>query len=81
MNYILTFGSVHRVLKAEEILNDAGVGFRLLPAPKALEKSCDLVIFVDEDELSASKAALEAAGLLPRTIYRKDGQEYVAVGS
>ncbi|MBI5886904.1 MAG: DUF3343 domain-containing protein, partial [Deltaproteobacteria bacterium] len=66
MNYILTFGSVHRVLQAEAFLNDAGVVFRLIPAPKALAKLCDLVISVDEAGLAAASAALSAAGFLPR---------------
>ncbi|MBI5886946.1 MAG: DUF3343 domain-containing protein, partial [Deltaproteobacteria bacterium] len=48
------------------IINDAGVVFRLIPAPKALAKLCDLVISVDEAGLAAASAALSAAGFLPR---------------
>lgn len=79
MNYILTFGSVHRVLKAEGILNNADVLFRLIPAPKALEKICDLVILVDEAGLVTANAALTAAEFLPRAVYMAQGDEYVKV--
>lgn len=79
MNYILTFGSVHRVLQAEAVLNDAGVVFRLIPVPKALAKLCDLVISVDEAGLATARAALSAAGFLPRMVYRQEGEEYVAL--
>lgn len=79
MNYILTFGSVHRVLKAEEILNDADVLFRLIPAPKALEKLCDIVILVDEGNLAAADAALKTAEFLPKAIYKAQGDDYVLV--
>lgn len=79
MNYILTFGSVHRVLKAEGILNDANLPFRLIPAPKALEKLCDLVIMVDEGGLAAANAALKTAEFLPKAVYKAQGDDYVKV--
>ncbi|MBI5562345.1 MAG: DUF3343 domain-containing protein [Deltaproteobacteria bacterium] len=79
MEFILTFGSVHRVLKAEGILKEAGVAFRLMPTPKALEKVCDLVILTGEGELFAAKDALFDAGLPPRNIYRREGDDCVKV--
>lgn len=79
MEYILGFGSPHRALKAEEILKRAGVAFRLLPVPKALDASCGLVISVSEDVLEEARGALESAGLRPRNTYRKAGDDYVKV--
>jgi len=77
MEYLMTFGSAHRALKAEEMLKEAGVRFRLLPAPKALEPFCDLVIRVDEMALPGATELLEKQGVKPRSIYRKEGEEYV----
>jgi len=79
MDYILTFGSVHRVLKAEGILNDADISFRLIPAPKALEKICDLVILVDDAGLAAANLALAAADFLPKAVYAGHENEYIKV--
>lgn len=77
MDYLMTFGSAHRALKAEEILKQAALPFRLLPAPKALEPFCDLVIRVDGETLPEAAGVLEKQGVKPRSIYRKEGDEYV----
>lgn len=77
MEFIFAFGSAHKALKAESVLKEASVPFRLLPAPKALAEYCDLVISVKETELEPAKYALASAGLKLKTIYRKEGEEYV----
>lgn len=79
MEYILGFGTPHRALKAEQILKEACLSFRLLPVPKALDASCGLVIRVAGGELDAAKSALENSGVRPRSIYRKEGEDYVKV--
>lgn len=75
----MSFGSAHRALKAEEILKEAGVKFRLMPAPKALEPYCDLVILVTGDNLSGARDVLERHGVTPKAIYSKEGDGYVEV--
>lgn len=79
MEYILGFGSPHRALKAEETLKRAGVSFRLLPVPKALDASCGLVISVSDASFKEASLVLEKAGLMPRNTYRKAGDDYVKV--
>ncbi|MBW7957022.1 MAG: DUF3343 domain-containing protein [Deltaproteobacteria bacterium] len=79
MEYILGFGSTHRALKAEELLKNASLTFRLLPVPKALDSACGLVISVDEGLFDEAFQALQKGGLLPRNVYRKEGEEYVKV--
>lgn len=78
MEYILAFGSAHKALKAESVLKEAGLSFRLLPAPKALAAYCDLVISIKDDML-ASIEALKKGGAGPKTIYKKEGDDYVKV--
>ena len=79
MEYILGFGSPHRALKAEETLKKDDLAFRLLPVPRAVDASCGLVIRVSESDLEEAKSVLEKAGLKPRNIYRKEGEDYVKV--
>ncbi len=78
MEYILAFGSSHKALKAESVLKEHGLPFRLLPAPKALAAYCGLVISVKDDH-GTHVEALKKAGAGPKAIYRKEGDEYVKV--
>lgn len=79
MGYILAFGSAHKALKAESILKEASVDFRLLPAPKALAAYCDLVISVKEGDLAHAASVLKGAGAGPKTVYKREGDDYVKV--
>jgi succinyl-CoA synthetase beta subunit len=79
MDFLMVFGSAHRALKAEEVLKEAGLPFRLLPAPKALEPHCDLVIRVNGQTLAEAREVLENMGVKPRTIYRREREDYVEV--
>jgi hypothetical protein len=79
MEYIMAFGSTHKALKAESVLKEGAVPFRLLPAPKALAFDCALVISVAGEDLERASGALSGAGAGPKSIYRKDGEEYVKV--
>jgi len=79
MEYVLAFGSPHRALKAESVLKEASVPFRLIPAPKALAKYCDLVITVKVADLTPANAALTEAGLKVKALFRKEGDDYVEV--
>lgn len=79
MKFILTFGSTHKVLKAESILKAHEVAFRLDPAPKALAAYCDLVITVEEELVDRAFEVLTAESSGPGAIYKKEGDEYVKV--
>ena len=79
MDYLMTFGAAHRALKAEDILKEAALPFKLLPSPKALEPFCDLVVLVNGETLPGAAEMLEKQGVKPRSIYRKEGDEYVKV--
>ena len=79
MEYLLAFGSTHKVLKAENVLKQKGVPFRLNPAPSSLAAYCDIVITVSEDALSDASAALIAVKLKPKAVYRVEAGAYVKV--
>jgi len=79
MEYLLAFGSTHRVLKAESVLKEKGVPFRLNPAPPSLAAYCDLVITVSADSLLDANAVLAAVKLKPKAVYKAEGGTYVKV--
>lgn len=79
MKVILTFGSTHRVLKAESVLKDLEMPFTLDPAPKQLARFCDLVITVEEEAHAGVTQALTGAGVEPTAVYRKCDGEYIEV--
>lgn len=79
MKNLLAFGSTHTVLKAESVLQDSDIVFRLNPAPSALTSYCDLVITVDDDIIVDVVALLSDAGITPKGVYRKENDGYVKV--
>ncbi len=79
MEYLLAFGSTHKVLKAENVLRQKGVPFRLNPAPSSLAAYCDIVITVSEESLPGANAALITVKLKPKAVYKAEGGTYVKV--
>jgi len=79
VKYVMAFSTTHKALKAEGVLKNAGVGFRLFTAPKALSEYCSLLISVSPEDLETAKDLLEGEGVRPKAVYRKEGGEYVEV--
>ncbi|MBI3753784.1 MAG: DUF3343 domain-containing protein [Deltaproteobacteria bacterium] len=77
--YLATFGSTHKVLKAEKILKEKDIPFRLMPTPKTLSAFCDICVAFQEQDREAVENALQGAGVKAAAIYRKQGDEYVKV--
>ncbi len=78
MEYLMTFNSTHMALKAESVLKERDIPFRLITAPKQITARCALLISV-----SGYKRLMEASEALTETpaeaadIYIKDGDDYV----
>lgn len=80
MEYLLSFHSTHKALKAESVLKAKDVEFRLLPAPKEVASYCALVISIKDDVLPAAVIEeLEGTGGEPASIFKKEGKGYVEV--
>lgn len=79
-DYVAIFNSIHRVMEAERLLKDKGLKILLIPAPRALAADCGLAIRYAEEIRSEVEGALADAGLLPRDLYRKNGEEFVKIG-
>lgn len=59
---LLIFHSLHKVMRAEQVLKAAGFDVRLLPVPRQLSSDCGLALecrLVDRDGIEVSLAAAQ----------------------
>lgn len=73
------FETSHEVLKAEQVLKQANITMRLLPAPAGLATGCALAIRFAAEQRPSFEAELSAAGVPPKLIYRKDQDHWSVV--
>jgi hypothetical protein len=78
-DYVAIFNSIHRVMEAEKLLKEKRLAILLIPAPRALAADCGLAIRYAEDARGEVEGALAGAGLLPRELYRKNGDDFTKV--
>jgi hypothetical protein len=78
-DYVAIFNSIHRVMEAEKLLKEKRLAILLIPAPRALAADCGLAIRYAEDARGEVEGALAQAGLLPRELYRKSGDDFTKV--
>ncbi len=74
----MTFGSTHKVLKAEKILKELDVKFRLNPAPKFIKRvkpRCSLIITIDDSLLDGVVDELTNKNLPPVSVYKETGNK------
>lgn len=77
MEYIATFGSTHKALKAEQVLKRKGIAFKLIPTPKKIVAFCDLA--VSFEDITAVETIFRDSSVKTAAIYIKKGDEYVKV--
>jgi len=80
-DYVAIFHSIHRVLRAEQLLKRDGVSFLLIPVPRQLTSDCGLALRIAPLHLAAVFAVLAAADLLPAELYQLRTGEYAAVAA
>jgi len=73
---VLIFNSLHRVMKAEEILRAAGAEARVIQVPRRLTSDCGLAVSFTEDAREAVVAALRDAGHLPDGCHVREGSAW-----
>ena len=78
-DYVAIFHSIHRVLRAEQLLKSAGAVFLLIPVPRKLTSDCGLALRVAPAQLPEVFAVLGAADLLPPELYQLRAGNYLAV--
>lgn len=69
MRYIITFESVHYVIKAEKILKKAGINLRLIPPPREISSDCGMAIEI-LDDIKGIRSLLESKNCVPIGIHK-----------
>jgi hypothetical protein len=62
-------GSIHRVLKAEKILERDGIEVDTLVTPREIRADCGMVLLLAQADRSRSARALGAAGVPPEEVW------------
>lgn len=70
---LLTFSSAQHALRAEELLNLAGLVFDLQPVPPGLTGGCALAIACAGPLLAEVRAVLAGGGVRPQKLYGRTG--------
>ena len=80
-DYVAIFHSIHRVLKAEQVLKQAGVDFLLIPVPRQLTADCGLALRFDPQTKAELLEVLAAAGLVPVELHQRSSGAYLDISS
>lgn len=78
-DYVAIFHSIHRVLKAEKLLKQAGVSFLLIPVPRQLTSDCGLALRFSPEVREALLSTLSEAGLKPVELHQRHDGGYLTV--
>jgi hypothetical protein len=73
---ILVFSSNTRILNAEDLLEEKGLPFVLVPVPKEVNPNCGLAISFNEQDHDLIIPVLQAADLRPAAAYRRCGDDF-----
>jgi hypothetical protein len=73
---LLIFNSIHKVMRAEGLLKDAGCLVKIMPVPRQLSSDCGLSIAFGLVYLEDVLAVLEREGCVPDETYEVVGGEY-----
>jgi len=73
---VAIFHSIHRVMKAEKILQGADLEILLIPVPRQLSADCGMAIRFSFATLDAVTRVLRQSGLEIAEIWRKKGEEF-----
>jgi len=73
---VAIFHSIHRVMKAEKILQSQGLDFLLIPVPRQLSADCGMAIRFSRELRSAVETALGAAGLAISELWLMESGKY-----
>lgn len=65
----LVFHSTHETLKAEALLQAAGLPCKVVMKPTAIRLDCGLAVRTDEATRPAAEEALGGAGVKPRGVF------------
>jgi len=76
---VAVFHSVHKVMKAEKVLKQAGAPVLLIPTPRQLSSDCGLALRFEDRDREQIEMLLREADVPIVELYRKQGKEYLAL--
>jgi len=77
MKVLLTFPSIHYVLKAEKLIKGLGLFTDMVPVPKEISSDCGMALLVREEDLNQITSLLKEKGLPLEGIYQKQEAGFV----
>lgn len=80
-DFVAIFHSIHRVLKAEKILKEAGVAFLLIPVPRQLTSDCGLALRFAPEEKDRLLDILAGHSLTPAELHQRQHGAYQEIRS
>jgi hypothetical protein len=69
MKYVITFESVHFVMKAEKALKKKEIPVRLIPTPRKISSDCGMSLEVETDNAGKLRQLLETRGCVILGVY------------
>lgn len=76
-DFLLVFGTVQRVMRAERAAREAGLDVDTVPAPRAVSSQCGVVLEVRSSELDSLRGVLDSMTLQPQSVFRLRGETWV----
>ncbi|MDO3378806.1 DUF3343 domain-containing protein [Geoalkalibacter halelectricus] len=73
---VAIFQGIHRVMKAEKILKEAGAEILLIPTPREFSSDCGLALRFEPREQERVLALLAQADLSPVELHQRTGSGY-----
>jgi len=70
MKYVITFASVHFVMKAEKVLKENGIEVRLIPTPRKISSDCGMSIEIHYENIERIKTLLSNYECKMERIYK-----------
>lgn len=75
-DFVAIFHSIHKVMKAEQVLKRAGSDILLIPVPRQLTSDCGLAIRYSSESRTEVEELLAQEGLPPVELYLREGEGY-----
>ena len=67
--WVITFESVHNVIRAEKLLKQSGYEVMLMPVPREISSDCGMALKLFCDEVQEVKGFLEENGVPPASFH------------
>lgn len=76
---VVSFKSIHHVIKAEHTLKSAGIWTDMIPNPRGITSDCGMSIRIKCDEIERIKKELKKGNERDFRVYGKSGDEYIII--